>query len=299
MIFRKENGTKNELRVFNDEGASCTLYISEDTARILSIFVPEEDRKTGVGSDLLKACEIEAKALNKSGIVCDYSSELSDFSSFLSSNDYKLSGGELMISFDTGMLLESSAMQKILNSPNNSIETERLSNMMRFQIDEVTGYLNRQHIFVDKGRLEGYDQTLSVAAYDEDFNIRALLLASGEDEGIYIDLLSGYSKTDTRYILAVCREFIEAVAESGGKDKFPNIRTLTINESVVPLLRKICDKEGDLKEEASVTHAYKILEENGVSTIEETTGGVSFWREEIRDITFQERINEKHCLLDR
>ena len=78
------------LRITDESENAITLYLSEDIAGILSIFVDEDERGEGCGTGLLHAAETVCASRGIRLIEADYTDVLPDVTDFFKKNEYKV-----------------------------------------------------------------------------------------------------------------------------------------------------------------------------------------------------------------
>ncbi|MCR5453054.1 MAG: GNAT family N-acetyltransferase [Lachnospiraceae bacterium] len=293
MSFEINRIRENEIRISDGSGASATVGVTEDVIKILSFYVPEDNRKNGIGRSMLEEVENIALSKNAKRIECDYRDDLEAFSALIKNSGYEISEGKNMVSVNTEDLINSTGVIKSLRVKLPGIETTSFSEMMPYQIDEVGEFLNNIHINMDENRLNSFDERLSCVVYNKDYKIRAVLLTTILDGVILVDLLVGFSKKNPEHVLAVCQEFVRGLIEDNVVSSCPKIVVMAIREEVTALFKRLLDKEYQLYLEAKVNHAVKILEPGEDNEINYTVGEYIPWQEDISDIPYQSNISEK------
>ena len=136
------------------------------------------------------------------------------------------------------------------------------------------------------------DEHLSALTYDDKYTPRSILLATRGDGEILVELLLGFSVKNPLFMLSVCQKFAEGLIEQNLKEEYPTISMLTLNENVVPLIRRLLDKEYEIKTRAKILHAEKCPEDRGteIAELEEAAGA----EESPEGFMIQNNINEKY-----
>ncbi len=296
MSFSIEKMNDKEFRIADEEGAACYVRIAEERARILSLFVPEMQRKNGVGNGLLQEAEQLAAAKNVKLIECDFRSDLESVMALLQKRGYEITEGNNLISVNTKELVSSTGVVKSLRVKLPNAEMTRFSDMMLYQIEEVGDFLRKINIDLDKDELSSFNEDLSCVVYDNDYKTRAVLLTTVREEEIFVDLLVGFSKKSPQYVLAVCQEFVRALVENDMVETHPRIVVFAIREEVIALFKRLLDKQYELSPVVGTRHAGKAPGQNN-DEVSFTEGEYVPWEEDILDIAYQCSISEKQWWL--
>ncbi len=293
--------TGDIIRIEEKGGAGCTIDISDKkSARIIFLFVPEEQRRQGIGRALLVQAAGESARMGKSTLFCEFSSDLKPFHSLLASLDYSFSERDGIFSVKTDELLSSTGVKNSLRMKFPSIDIEPVDSLLSFQWDEVMEFLS--HFGFDPGE-DSYDRietSLSFSAYDEKGKLRAVLLASEIKEGLIVELLLGYSKNAPQYILAVCQELARSLSYDQLAKQYPKITMLSANKGVLPLLKRVLDRRFSINEEAVVLHAeIDLRDDDAAPVLQSANIDTDKWQEEIRLCPYQRNINEKYMWVNR
>ena len=294
MHIIKEIDSEGVIRLRSDEGGTCTILPEDGRFRIASFRVPKQAGRKGVGSALLSAAEQEACAAGAQDMVCDFRGDLDGFSSFLKKNGYNFSDGEEMVRFSTTAFVYSGKVLKTLRTDIPDLTVKRLSELMPFQLDDICGVLGKMDIHVDRSKITEFDPLLSYVLFDENYSVKSLLFSSVRDEMICIELLSGFSRTDPRNVIAVCREFVKVIIEQELDERYPGIEFLTMNPGSMSLLKWFMGEHCEVETVCHVVHGKKPLSGGSGSQPAVPVGTRINWQSDIEDIAWQEYISEKH-----
>lgn len=264
----------NTIRIEGNEGQVCTIALVDTYARLLSVTIPEADRNNGQGSELLRAAEKQAKALGKDKMVADVADEVIT-KSFLQKNGYNTTKSEPILSIDISAILKSVGVRKTMGMVFGEVETESLDMLFEYELMDICDLLNKTGFPCDRQTLDRFIPSLSFVAYDEQLSPSALLLASDNQEQLMVSFLMGTSAKKPQYILAVCQAFIKAIEERSLEQIYPHICLLSSNKKIMPLMKRLLDKDVSIDECEQIIHAEKDLDEIGEHISEEIADGLS------------------------
>ena len=291
MIYTKYVAENGNIRL-KDESENCVfLNVKDKDARLLGFSVPDENRESELYKALLAAAEAEACRNGKNKIVYDFTDTEKNIAKACFDSGYRTEETNSVICVKTEELLSSTGVQKSLRMKFPQVEAVSFSDLVSFQREEIKQFLNKFHFPADKETFLRIDPEISAVAFDDNYEVHAVLLASRREDEINVELLFGFSAKKPQYILAVCQKFAESLIEQKLKDDYPRISMLTINENVVPLLKRLLNKEFKLESYARVLHAEKEL--SGGSIEIEETEGVDSEKTELTSL-YQYNINEKY-----
>ncbi|MBR5420661.1 MAG: hypothetical protein IK115_05890 [Lachnospiraceae bacterium] len=280
MSYIRKLQDNGDICLYNGEGGSATLREEgEGAARLLTLF-PEDDKA------LLSAAESEAARRGLSELFCDIPGEQS---AVYEESGFQLKERDKIISINTVDLLNSAGVQKSLRMKFPDIETYSFYELMSFQLDEVKEFLEQLHFPISEERFAQMDENLSAVCYDKEYKLVSILLASRQEGEILVELLLGFSSKFPQYILSTCQRFVEGLTEEDLAEEYPAISMLTMNSAVIPLLRRLLNKEYEMTDKTVIVHATKAAKDNG-ETIEDGEAG-----DEAPLAAYRENINEKYA----
>ena len=276
-----------------DPAGNCIwLCVSEDDARLLGFEMPGTEHTSEEYTALLQAAETEAFNNGKKRIICDIPSSDDHACDALKEAGYEMTEADNVIYVKTNELLSSTGVEKSLRMKFPNVEAICFSDLMSFQREEVRVFLNKFRFPADNERFERINPDISVVAYDDKYELCAVLLASCKNSEIIVELLFGFSAKKPQYVLAVCQKFVEGIKEHNMQGEYPRISMLTINSNVVPLLKRLLNKEYRLESAATVFHAEKEVKAGDVQIAEggfEPGGNIELTSQ------YQNNINEKYA----
>ncbi len=284
------------IRLEEEGGAELTMDLSGDDAQILYMYVPTEQRRQGIGSALLATTEQVAVSEGKKQISCGYSAKADAFSALLEKNGYDISEGDDVVTVNTKDLIMSTGVKKSLRMKFKGVMADALDDMLVFQWEEVVDFLKYYHYDIDVDELSRFEQTLSYAVYDEAYKPRAVILVSAHGEELLIEFLFGISKANQQFVISACQEFIKALMEQDLVETYPRISMIAANNSVIPLLMRLMDKDYEVTHTDRILCGKKQISEKGEYP---ASGGrikeCGFWRRKSeKDAPYQCNINQKY-----
>ena len=288
----KENG---DICLVDQTVGTVVLREEESYIRILGFMLPETADASQSYEALVSAAETETVKQDKDLIVCDFLQEQEKLAATFAKSGFESRETDSIISVATEDLLSSAGIEKSLRMKFPGMETFSLEDLMTFQREELSEFLNRHHYAVTEDGLEKFDAALSAVTYDDQYKPRAVLLATRGEKEILVELLIGFSTKNPQYILSACQAFVNSIKNEGLKDEYKNITMLTLNASVIPLLRRLLDKEYELVTRSVVVHAEKKPEDRGseINELEEAKNADDNSDVISRNI-YQKNINEKY-----
>ena len=182
-------------------------------------------------------------------MICWYS-ELEEIETLAKEKGYTPTGNIPVLAVNRGELLSSSAVKKSLNVGLSNASCLALGELWSYQYEEVTQFLNRCHIEKDGTWLDEFDGMLSQVVYDQSDRIRAIVLCTGTEDGIFVDLLLGAANA-SEFLMTALQAFLRAASdyEKKGEDF---IYMVSAQEIVLKLIRRVLDKKYEIAEIGSV-----------------------------------------------
>ena len=228
--------------------------------------------------------------VSENSVTCNFPESNTALKDCLSEKGFTFAEASGIISVKTMELLSSTGVKKSLGMKFPGGETWSFAELLRFQIVEIADYLTENRYAVSGERLLEMDSRLSVVTYNSDYDICGLLLASVLEDAILVEFLMGALAKSPQFILSSCQKFAENLVKMNMATEYPVIRMLTLNDGVIPLLRRLLDKEYSLKQEGTVLRGEKMVstEEEACEFREED------YPEELLKGELQKNINEKY-----
>lgn len=287
------------IRIDGDDGATCTFTFSDGTARLLNLFVPEDKRSNGLGSELLSTVERHAISLGMTSMVCNFADN-DKLESFFSGNGFEIGTAEPVLTIDTEAILGSVGVKKTMGMTFSDVDTESFDMLLEYEKRDISDMLLSYNFPCERADLDRYIPSLSFVAYDDNLKPSAILLSSDYEGQLMVSFLIGTSAKKPQFILSVCQGLMQAIQQRSLSEIYPKIAMLSVNKKIMPLLKRLLDKSVSIDEEAQTVCATKSLSGKGEQLEEKlneeyTTG---LWKRDRRQPLYQQDINDKYMWMD-
>ena len=294
MSFTKKN-VDDFLRIEDDRGGSVTAMLFPKTkkAQLLSVYVPDSNRRQGIAKGLIDATERCLATGGFTTLEADFADELEDVNCLLESCGYELKKGYPLYEVSMNELLSSKAVIKTLHTAIKDSEFIHLSDMYFVNIMDVKEKLEKFGIDKRILRKTSFSEELSGAVFDANEEIKAIVLCNEIDDNVRVDFLLGTSKKDAIYIMVALKEVLNTVVKNGGKDRYRNLEMVGANEVMEVLLARVLDRGYSAKKVGMTVYAQKQLSmKNSILKLydEQDDDEEIEWREEISHIPFQDNL---------
>ena len=273
------------VRIADEDENLVTLKYYDKCARVLS--APDT-------IELLRAAEADAISEGKDNICFSFPSERSDISSEFEEEGYDIKNSTRIISVSARDLFASKGVMKSLGVTFSGFTYIPLRDLLLYQVEEMVELLHEQGIFLDANDIDRLDDDLSCIVYDDESRIKSLILVSTQGKEILIELLLGVIKNNPQYIMAAMQGFAKEFLSFRLLEVYDRISMLAANESIVPLIKRLLDKEYKVDESLSVAGADKSLKGAGKNEdiVFEKTNYSPFFKMPA-NYPYQENINWK------
>ncbi|MBR3305745.1 MAG: hypothetical protein IKI75_00660 [Lachnospiraceae bacterium] len=285
------------LRIENEDSSAITLRYHGDTARILSIYVPEKDRNEEIGKGLLYVAESELYSRGVRLVEADYSDSLTAVTGLLRSAGYHITESAQIIALDIKGLFASEKAKKYLGRDIEGAIFITLEDLGAADWDGMMKYLDSFGIQLSTYDIARFSQRLSGVMCDETGKRRAVLLCTESEDSIHLEFLAGNTKNDTKYVNYAMAEMLREVSRGGGRLKNGVLTLLASDPSVISLLEEILGTEYGPERVGCALYAGKKLKKEMYPeiSIEESPeeDRLDDWRREIAGVPFQSNIAYK------
>ncbi|MCR5595237.1 MAG: GNAT family N-acetyltransferase [Lachnospiraceae bacterium] len=230
----------NILRIGDGDDSSITLRVKNKEADILSITVPEDKRRQGIGSALLASAESVLASRGVVSVSADFIDSIDGIGEFLEHNGYDTDKGPAIIDGVGAFEHDSPTMQKIMKHKVEGVNLIRLKEMEISEWDELQIFLEERGVDLTCYDLACLDQQISSVIYDKDDRICSVLLGSIRDNTVYLELLLSRSGEDNiLYTLATFQTLIRDIMAPGGGTTYDHVLMASCNHGVRALIEKI------------------------------------------------------------
>ena len=225
------------LRISDGEGAYITLRMDGSNADLLSITVPEEKRRQGIGTGLLSAAESVLTERRVPQITVDYLEGIEGLNEFLTEKGFDVKKGSAILALDIETIRKNSAAEKLLKQKIPDVKTRRFEELNLTKWEEMTDYLDEMEVEITGYDLAHLDSVISSVIYDSTGRIQSVLLGSVKDEDVYVELLLSRPGTNSRLCtLAALRNMLRSVMEPEGENSYKRIIFASCNPGVISLI---------------------------------------------------------------
>ena len=295
MEFEKTLDSNGYIRIEEKCGAAITLSHENDTADILSIYIPEDKRREGIGSSLLSAAEQEAQKHDIRTLGASFSNSISGMEKLFEKAGFDVSEGAPIFTFDTDKLLASKKVINALKKKSNKADFVSFNHMKMKQWDGFFKLLSEHSIRLTSKDMVRFSKKTSGVVYDEDGNIRAYIFCTEREGQIHIDYLGTPKIGDSAYVMEALKGMINNLIISGGEERYPEITAVCANHNAKKLMKTVLSEEPEKIGMAMC--AKKDISEDSEEYIDigESTDDDLFyeWDEEIEMVPMQANINWK------
>ena len=287
------------LRLEEDAGAALTLYLHRNCAYLISLIVPERDRRKGIGSALLSAAVDIISERGIERIETDFTKSLPGFSEFIEKNGFKTEDQAPVYSTDIDGLISSPVTINAMKKKVKGVSFSSLSKLSAMEWNALFSSIKGLGVYPTNPDFKSFDKEISGVVFDNEGEIKAFELCSRVEGGIHIDILSGDVKKNPLFIMEALKRIVTGLKEAGSDKSLKTLSLIATNEGVKGLISTF--EKGGLKlNEADMcvfarhpvvkgenkSAALKVIE-----CIDENVE--NSWRREIESITFQKNISWK------
>ena len=302
MELIKTADNERLLRLETEGGAAVTVAKEGESGRILSLIVPEADRRKGVGTALLLSAATILKGRGYKTLVTDYYQNEA-LAAFLSSLGFTIRESAPVYSVSTESILASPTVKKILKTALDGTEFLPLTDLFLVQWKELCEDLQQRDLGLTDQDMDRFLPEISGGVYDESHEPRASVFCSEiKGRGILVEFLLANDAKEPKYVFSALQGMMKAIIENGGSEAFPEIMMVVANQGVNELLKRIFPDTEDLKPIGLTCFArWEIPEAAAEHSIreEENEDAAELWKNEIEDIPFHTNLVVKLPFLRR
>ncbi len=274
------------LCFLDNNGDKLIMKLYEKNARIL---------KTDINKELVLAAEQIAFQAGKTMLCCDFPSDEESTEKVLSECGFTMSQGKDIISVKASELFYSKGVQKSMQVDFPKLEFYPFRDLLLYQVEQLQHYLSKNHVILSQREITEFDNDLSGVVYNESLMPQAVILVSEYGKEIMIEFLFGIVKDKPLNVMAALQGFATEFMNHRFLEIYDTIAMLKVKETIVPLLKRLLDKEYDLKKEGYTLEAKKALSADSVSsdvsiTEDNTAANISVMKEIVH---YQHNINWK------
>lgn len=238
--------TENDkfVRLCDGEGASAAFRINGTEAELLSLTVPEEHRRQGVASAMMKTAEKVLAERQVGFISVVYLDTIEGLEGLFLRCGYEICEGCQIIALKTDIIDKSPVIWKMVKDRGQDLNAVSLQKFTIAQWQQLLAFLSGEGLRLTCYDLAHLDQLLSTVVFDRAGKIRSLLLSSIVEKTVYIELLySGKEAGDLRYLKAAFQNFYDHYLFYEEKTLFKQVVFVSCTPGVNSILEQICGKD--------------------------------------------------------
>jgi len=299
MEFFKTYDKDGFLRLEEDNGAALSLYLHGENAYLVSIIVPENDRREGIGSALLEASWEILSERGIKQIEADFFRSLPGFCEFMKKNGFETEESAPLYSMDIDELLASPVLTKGMKKDVKGASFSSLSKLSAMEWSAFFHFTKKLGACPTNSDFKGYDKGISGVVLDDNGEIKASVLCSRTEDRVYVEFLSGDAKTNPAFIMCALQGVARGIEEVHTGDGPKSLLLVSVNDGVKGLL-KTFEKAGLKSEEKDMCVFAKLpvskeKKKSGDLTVIESIDDnlENRWLDETEDIPFQKNISWK------
>ncbi len=299
MLFNKVVDNSDILRLEEESGASVTVRKTGTSGRILSVSVPRDERREGLGTALLRTAETVLSKQGITSLCADFSDRLEGMKEFLESRGYTVSSEIPIYSLDMKRLLTSVTLRKLMLTEPEGLSFVSLYDLTEDKKDALINTIAEMKVGLSGSDLKRFHQNASGAVFDEKGKLRAFTLSSLFESGIHADLLASMPPFDPKDVICAIQGMIKYIINDGGARNYDRLTLIACNKKVSELLRHFERKgiEGEVYGNAVFLVKDKPDTDGldpGTELSEDEDGDAAdTWRREIKKAPLQENISWK------
>lgn len=294
----QDNG--HTIRLEEGNGAAVTFVIYDNTAQIVSLFVPYDMRGQGVGQSLLIAASREALRRRAKTIDVFFSEEVPGMSAFLKKNGFLIEEQLSVVRMDAKSILESERVKKLRKMSFADAKFVTIRELSKIKRRRLLNRLSHHSLQVSKNNFSRLSQDLSGVVYDDDGKPAAHVICSERDDCLYIEFLCVHTGFDVRYAAAALKGMLDAYILLGGTERHSEICAYIVQKDMVMFINRIM-KGKKVKICARTFHGCRELTDLARMDLEYETvddlidNSSDEWEREAGRIDYQNNINWKNA----
>jgi len=287
------------LRLEEDGGAALTLYLYGKCAYMLSITVPERDRREGIGRALLSAAGDIISEKGSRRIEADFLKSIPGFLEFMKGCGFETEDAAPLYSMDIGELLSSPVVAKAMNRKVKGASFSSLAALSAMGWNTFFSFILRLGAYPTNSDIKAFDMEISGVVFDDEGEIKAAVLCSRVEKGIFIEFLSGNARENPGFILEALKGIKKGLTAAREDKSLKSVFLVAVNEGVKGLLATL--EKGGLKIEGTdmCVFALRKVEKkkrnsDGLKVSERIDDGLeNKWMNELEDMAFQKNVTWK------
>ena len=295
MRFYKTVDSDNLIRIEDDEGSAVTVLARGNYAIILSLIVPKDNRREGIGTALVDALVRLLLSRGIKKLEVDYSDSIEGFSEFLRENGFSEISAVPVLSVELNALFSKAVVKRFILSEVDGVNYVSLADLSSGQWGDLFDCFNRMRLMIVNADAARLFHDASGVVYDDKGRLEAFVLCSMDEDGssVHVDFLAGTEEGKPQYIMCAVRGMLMGLLEAGRDRGIQTITMVAANPGVNGLMERTFEDKETVKTTGSAVYAVKELEKirDETEVADDPDEDMDDeWRREIRHIPFQTNI---------
>lgn len=287
------------LRLEEDGGAALTLYLYGKCAYMLSITVPERDRREGIGRALLSAAGDIISEKGSRRIEADFLKSIPGFLEFMKECGFETEDAAPLYSMDIGEVLSSPVVERAMKKEVKGASFSPLAALSAMGWNTFFSFILRLGVYPTNSDIKAFDMEISGVVFDDEGEIKAAVLCSRVEKGIFIEFLSGNARKNPGFILEALKGIKKGLTAAHEDKSLKSVFLVAVNEGVKGLLATL--EKGGLKIEGTdmcVLAQRKVEKKKRNSDDLKVSERIddsleNKWMNELGDMAFQKNVTWK------
>ena len=262
MEFHKVIDDGKLIRIEEPSGSRITARVEGRVSRLLSIYVPKEQRLRGIGGALLSIAEKEMLLRGIKVMDVAFAGNMWELVSFLEREGYDFSPGGNVISYT----LED--IRKIVNSKNmllKSVPGSSFTGILDLREDEykgMYGILDRMGTHLTWDDMCTYSRDYSGVVFDREKKPKVVILSRFFGKELYIDLVACAPGTEDKYVDIACQNLLNTIIDGVGIDGVHQVSGILSNEYKGRIVTMLSEKGITQTKRCDSIYGKKLLKDD-------------------------------------
>ena len=259
----------NIIRITDGKGAFACFGIRGTSAQLLSVYVPEGERKKGVGSALLQAGEKLLSLRKVTLLYADFPEDMEGLSELFSKAGFIKDTEADIFSVSVGTIVYSPKVKKVLYSGKYDSLYIPISDFDLGMLDNALKFIEKNAAPVSCYGFTHFNRQLSGVVLDDKNEIVAAVLCSDIGRSLNIDALIGKPSKNPEYLYAALVGMADALKSNFDESNYIRVTMAAYNNSLLQVLEKsLSDEPGIEVIGKAVTMSKKISNKSARSDVE-------------------------------
>ncbi len=239
MQLLKTADNSGYIRIEEQCGAAITLSCDNDNADIISLYIPEEKRREGIGSLLISAANQEVYNRGIKTMEANFSNNIKGMKKLFEKAGFEVSDNAPICSVSMEKLL---ASKKIINTIKKKTDKAKFVSfdMLKMkQWDTFFKLISGQFLMLTSKDITRFSKKISGLVYDEQGEIRAYIFCTEKEDHVNIDYLGTSDSGDSTYIMEALKGMVNNLIVSGKNQTYPELTAVCVNDNATKLMKNV------------------------------------------------------------